>query len=176
MDEKMVEDWLFENPHDVKFLRGNVQVDYWLARQLVVPSGRIDLLGRTTSGNIVVVEIKNKQINSEALAQVSRYKFDIRMILEILNPIRRPYCYKAVIGLGAIHNKVLYEARALHIFIKTFEYKVELSGDWVFTDSSKISMCEEYDSISKNNIFSEWKPSQAELEEFYYSDRDNADG
>jgi len=76
--EADIEQWLWENPGAVQIDIWGSQdcVDVWIGRQVAVPSGVIDLLGRTADGTIVVVEVKNTQIQSGALTQVRRYTFD----------------------------------------------------------------------------------------------------
>lgn len=100
--EKDIEDALFANPYLVPVGCITGRTCYtslgWIARQYSVPSGRIDLLGllqcdhpwfdmprhRPTGPTYhpLIVELKRGKIDAAAVAQVGRYLFDIREVIE----------------------------------------------------------------------------------------------
>ena len=85
MKEKDIEDWLYKNPESLRF----AGIRRWIARQLSLPSGRLDLLGFSRMDGVdslSVVEIKNNVPDERALLQVSRYAYDIQRVLEFLYP------------------------------------------------------------------------------------------
>ncbi len=70
--EKDVEDYLADNP-------GLIGADLKLAaRQLLIESGRIDLLFEDTEGNLIIVEVKLHRIGRDALRQIQGYIHDFR--------------------------------------------------------------------------------------------------
>lgn len=130
--EADIEQWLWENPEEVQFLYyGTVErVQRWIGRQFDVPSGIIDLMGISTTGFVVVVEVKNTEIQPSALTQVSRYAFDVRNITEWAHHYAScerdcPQVVSVVIG-KSIDDKTFKEAEALQIKIVTFLVKLTL--------------------------------------------------
>lgn len=128
--EKDVEQWLWENPTLIRFGR-NEAVIKWLYRQLSIPSGVADLVGVTESNDLVVVEVKNTEIKPDALLQVARYAFDLRVIAvrsvesqELWN-YPPPHVYKIVIG-RSIDFKTARDAEATGIFVITFGVQLSL--------------------------------------------------
>jgi len=65
--EKNLENIVRENPEEVE--PGLV----WEKEQLVTKAGRLDLLGRDTNGNYVVVELKRAQGTDQVVGQILRY-------------------------------------------------------------------------------------------------------
>ena len=65
--EKNLEKIVRENPEEVE--PGLV----WEKEQLVTKAGRLDLLGRDTNGNYVVVELKRAQGTDQVVGQILRY-------------------------------------------------------------------------------------------------------
>lgn len=130
--EKDIEDFLWENPNAI---RGNgYVVERWLKRQYEVPSGIIDLLGVTSSKNLVVVEVKNVAINASALTQVSRYAFDILQIARgaaeyIIGDIEvRPWIYRIVVG-KSMDDKIMLEAESIGVELLSFDVKLGIDID-----------------------------------------------
>jgi hypothetical protein len=79
--EKDIEDYLYAHPESIEVLGSKVK--RWIKRQLKVPSGIIDLLGITYKGYLIVVELKNVQVDAKAITQVCRYAHDIQQIAEV---------------------------------------------------------------------------------------------
>ena len=81
--ESDLEDYIFNHPDCIKTYSGN-NVN-WIARQLRVPSGIIDLLGYMLADGgrpwPVVAELKSVPLTSGAIAQVCRYAGNIYDIL-----------------------------------------------------------------------------------------------
>lgn len=124
--EEELEDWLYENPDEVDF------VDRWIARQLELPSGRLDLLG--VVGNIpVVVEVKREAIKASALTQVTRYAADIAQVLNYDYEVQ-----KICVGTGGVSNQLLFEAQALDIELYTVECHFQVGGPWAFTKEATL--------------------------------------
>jgi hypothetical protein len=148
--ERDIEDYLFENPGSV--IAGSfAPVTRWLYRQYKLPSGIADLIGITVNGDIVVVEVKNVAIDASALTQVSRYAYDIDLMIDAMicrqsidkyrdgaprfclgETFKRPVIFKVVIG-RSIDNKTMYEAEALHVHAMCFHVELSLetfSMEW----------------------------------------------
>lgn len=129
--ERDIEDYLYENPWLVDI--ENYTVYMWIKRQYAVPSGIVDLIGLTADREIVVVEIKNTAIDAGALAQVSRYAWDIERIRDIIYfesmgetdlyicpPVR-----KVVVG-KSIDAKTMLEAEAIGVCVVLFSVNLSL--------------------------------------------------
>lgn len=128
--ERDIEDYLYRNP-DVVGVNG-WWIERWVKRQYAVPSGIIDLIGLTYGGDYVVVEVKNVAIDSSALAQVSRYAFDVMNIMQ--RAVSRDVdnvpsefwpIHMLVIGKN-IDTKTLLEAESMNIDIITFDVRLSL--------------------------------------------------
>lgn len=128
--EKDIEQWLWENPTLIRFGHNEV-VAKWLYRQMSIPSGVADLVGITESNDLVVAEVKNTEIKPDALLQVARYAFDVRIIAirsvenQGLWNYPTPYVYKLVIG-RSIDFKTARDAEATSTFIFTFGVQMSL--------------------------------------------------
>lgn len=125
--EKDIEDYLWANPTEVEILAGGQHyfVERWLARQLKVPSGIIDLFGILNTGWAVVVEVKNVAIDARALAQVKRYAADIDATFATR------YEYEAreaiCIAIGeSIDAQSMYEAEALNVIPLVFSVSLSM--------------------------------------------------
>lgn len=118
--EKDIEEYLWQHP-------SQCGVDYWLKRQFAVPSGIIDLIGVTEDDDLVVVEVKNTPIDANALAQVSRYAYDIWMIRQMFvnQKADKPRVYRMVVG-KSIDTRTMLEAEALSIQVSTFAVELRL--------------------------------------------------
>lgn len=140
LQEKDIEQYLWQNPSIITAHRNEetLTVDRWIARQLQVPSGIIDLFGILTNGAPVVVEVKNVMIDGRAIAQVLRYSHDIREILvrrtgrESIKPIT-----SFVIGT-ATEMTALHECYATGVIPFVFEVQLTLSiSQWGFLEDYK---------------------------------------
>lgn len=69
MRERDLEDWICNNP---KSIHEDVEI---LGRQVVLPNGILDILA--WDGNILVIELKARSLQSKDVAQVLRYAGDI---------------------------------------------------------------------------------------------------
>ena len=119
--------------------RTNYAMQGWIARQMRVPSGRIDLLGMLVKYNgpndddwgpevtrhPVIVELKRGAIDAAALAQVGRYLNDIRNIVETIEyvwgiaPTGRDL-FAVIVGERADRNTIL-AARGLGIVLLSYD-------------------------------------------------------
>lgn len=81
--ERQVEDFFYQDPQSV--CSNRFYIEKWIKRQYRVPSGIVDLLGITSSGDLAVVEIKNVEVDSRAVTQVCRYAKDIEGICGAFN-------------------------------------------------------------------------------------------
>lgn len=155
LSEKDIEDWLWENPHEL-------EIDHWLARQLDVPSGRIDLLGsKSYDGKEyfpVIVEVKNVQVDSSALTQVCRYTYDIKQSL-IYRDKRLSeediYVEKLVIGKGNLDNRVMFEANALDVEVRVFQtlFALDISGSYSWNAETEHEHRKKYEALGESDIF-----------------------
>jgi len=127
LTEADIEQYLWENPRSVKF-EGGV-IDHWLKRQYTVPSGIIDLVGQTTSGNYAVIEIKNVEIEAKAIAQVCRYAYDFDAIIMKLQDATQvvypAHCLKVLVGPG-VSTTVLRECEACYVEYVQFDVELTL--------------------------------------------------
>jgi hypothetical protein len=133
--EKDIEDWLYENPQ-------SLGVRKWIGRQFHVPSGIIDLLGVNEYNYPVVVEVKNVEIDADAILQVCRYAKDIQGIVsEKTNDGPFFYVTKIVVGRGGISSELQYEANAVNVAVMSFQVELSLSvsGPWRFTQEKMVS-------------------------------------
>ncbi|WP_319506924.1 endonuclease NucS domain-containing protein [uncultured Methanolobus sp.] len=71
VSEKQIETSIFVNP---SLLGNNMKI---VSRQLVIPSGRIDLLLETEGNELLILEIKKGFPNDSVITQVLSYKADI---------------------------------------------------------------------------------------------------
>lgn len=170
--EKDIEEYLYRNPESVIF--DGRQVKRWVKRQYSVPSGIIDLIGLTHDDDYVVVEVKNVAIDASALAQVSRYTFDVLNVFQRIIDRRREtedvepwYVHMLVIG-KSIDTKTMLEAEALNINIVTFNVRLSLDinpvkwrddfineriGKWddLLSDSDFLRILQEYQENKRRN-------------------------
>lgn len=153
LSEKDIEDYLWENPNEVKFnYRGDsFHIDHWLARQFRVPSGIIDLFGVLNTGDPAVVEVKNVPIDAKALAQVRRYARDIEFVM--YERYRNGFPDIACIVVGeSIDNQALHEAQALNVATITFSVNLSLElGTVRWTEEYLQKIWSTLNEISKND-------------------------
>ncbi len=130
-NEKDIEDYLFDNPWIFKFGYGDYPFK-WVARQYSLPSGKLDLLGKTDSEIFFVVEIKNVTPDSSAIAQVCRYATDIEQILYAANPydadIKKiiKYIVYPQSKWDKIQNNVIFEANAMNVHMVGFSVGINI--------------------------------------------------
>jgi len=155
LSEKDIEDYLFAHPEAAMNLNGEPYIARWLARQFVVPSGIIDLLGYTVFGNIAIVELKNVPFESKHLTQISRYEHDIWTLLDKMNV--GCIIQKYLVGPGVPDDTVLLEANSMGIEIYSFhcEYRIKVSQSWGFSENYYKERQDKYDQLLKGEIFSE---------------------
>lgn len=158
LKERDIEDYLYENPGCVTTKSG-FEVDHWIARQLQVPSGIIDLLGVSTANEAVVAEVKNVAVDSRALAQVCRYAKDIEEILSLMTNYGWPE--KVVVG-PEIEDTAIFEANALEIRYVEFSTQLTLKIVGVnWTDAFMAKIAEQYQTLAHSGVFSEFEPATA---------------
>ena len=168
--EQDIEEWLWENPTEVPCHGGNVKK--WLARQYHVPSGIIDLLGMTEDGELCVVEVKNTEINADAMTQVSRYAMDLTIAAIPWKDTYEVPVHKTVVFKGGVNSEIQFEADALDICLVSFYVELELTikGPWTWTKDHYEKLKSAYLEISNNEIFAEVRamnqfPSENETQE-----------
>lgn len=134
--EKDIEDWLWENPTTL------FEGVKWLGRQIVVPSGIIDLLGYFNDSDCdclrpIVIELKNTEFTQASILQVCRYAADINSAIDSL-PGWDNEVAKVVIAKGAPSAQLLYEADAVDVSLCTFnvEYSISVSNMWGWKDEA----------------------------------------
>ena len=145
--EKDIEDWLYENPEKLRFGWGiSHNVKEWIGRQIIVPSGIIDLLGIFTSHNrtgFVVVEIKNTEFTQSSILQVCRYASDIQCIaLDYSVETNDRFfddVYKGVVAKGEPSNQLMFEANSVNVQLLNFYVNYEMVFDegYEFTSEFK---------------------------------------
>ena len=136
--EKELEDFLFENPRELG-------VSEWIGRQVKVPSGIIDLLGKDRNLGVVVVELK-VEFDKSALLQVCRYAADIEraMKLRCTAGDEDIFVFKAVVASGKIDNQLFFEAQALGVQLYQVRphFRIGSQVDW--TDEYKADLRNQY--------------------------------
>lgn len=126
--EKDIEQWMFDNPDKCKL--GPVQIGKWIGRQITLPSGRLDLLGTWKDyedERVVVVELKNTELDESALAQVVRYAHDVKNILGNFGVV------KVLVGPSqyTIRTDFFHAAVAMNVFVVRFDTKFSVGFDRV---------------------------------------------
>lgn len=127
--EKDIEEYLWRNPQDIRWSNhsGEFYVDQWLARQLEVPSGIIDLFGVLNIGCPVVVEVKNVAIDARGLAQVARYRHDIEETIEYRFGRFMPKYAAAIVVGNSIDTQAMHECVAMLVLPFVFSVNLNLS-------------------------------------------------
>lgn len=159
LSERDIEDWLWENP---EVIGGYSPITQWIGRQYKLPSGIADLIGIDSRDVVVVVEVKNVEINKAAILQVCRYAFDIKLIAgrrmdypsrDPGSVLQEPYVRQVIVG-PSIDDQTFYEAVACDVQIVTFAASMDLSLrqlEWV--EDYRKDRNAEYDRIARN---AEW--------------------
>ena len=153
LSERDIEDYLWDNPEKVP------TVERWIARQVDLPNGRLDMLGINKFGAPVIVELKNTSVSSDALTQVFRYAFDIQSILEVKldYPEEHIHVSKIVIGVGEPTTRVLQEAEAMGIRIMAFNLFFDVGiSQWGLTFDYQQQRTREHFGLASQDIFSEF--------------------
>ncbi len=148
--ERHIEDCLWETPKDLN--DEYMVVEKWIARQLKLPSGILDLLGfiRIFNGypGVLVVELKNGPITSSALGQVMRYSADISKVLEEIElkhgPMGNFHVYRLVIG-SSVSTETLQEANSMDVMVRTFKA-------FIYLECSGVSWTDEYQNTYREEI------------------------
>lgn len=154
LSEADIEEYLWRNPGAVTV---NMYIDRqpiarWLKRQLAIPSGKLDLFGETEGGTLAVVEVKNVEVDSRAVAQVCRYAFDMKRIMCRINRLlSSEISVRKVIVGPAIADVAFRECEACDV--EYIEFSVNLSlrtASPVWTDSYLTKRQEEWDELGKD--------------------------
>ena len=140
--EKDIEDWLWANPEAISIGSG-LNVDYWMHRQLRLPSGILDLLGACHTDDhayMVVVEVKNTPIKPDALTQVTRYAHDLGFMIrnnpnwEYEHELENWSIARVVVGQEC-DDRTFAEAAAMGIEVLQFKVNLSLSfSGWSWKD------------------------------------------
>lgn len=158
--ERDIEEFLWKNPESLFDSARNPFVKSWLGRQVALPSGIADLVGVNRVNSLVVVEVKNTPITSEALAQVCRYSYDLENIESHLFDYTetRPV-WKIVVGSGKHENKIQFEADALSIILITFDVRLtlDLSGPYHWSREFGEELKINYEQLSAGDQFQNYK-------------------
>ncbi len=140
LNEENIEQYLFENPGDVS--TECYRIARWLKRQYHVPSGIIDLLGVTTSGDIAVVELKSVEIKGDAILQVKRYAYDIEGIIQV-GEVVRPRCIPILVG-PSISDRTFLDCEACDVTVLTYRLALSLeiaaprwTEDWLINRANR---------------------------------------
>lgn len=152
LSEKDLENWLWDNEQELPY-----NIETWLARQYKVPSGIIDIIGVTSEGDIVIVELKNHVPDANALTQISRYAKDVERIL-MASQEYGVSIHKAIVGVfDNISNQLQFEADALDIkmYSMNIEFDITINGAWSWTEEHGHNLADEYKKLSQDNVFLE---------------------
>jgi hypothetical protein len=168
--EKDIENWLFENPHELGVgYMGEYMVERWIARQYPLPSGIADLVGISGHGLVVVVEVKNVPISKAAVLQVCRYANDLddisgnRSGYYTLDSNLRRGISRILIG-PSIDDQTFNEAMAVGVEVIAFGVEMNLTlGRYTVDDDAWARREDMIDAIS---LRAEWDCLGA-----HYSDR-----
>ena len=141
--EKHLERWIADNPHrfGYKSYLGEWcgMIDRLVARQYPLLSGRPDLLAwnRVLWGNMAVIELKQGDIDSKALAQVLRYMSELRSIAyhtlytpealaefnyAIRDQLDNQIVWGILVGSSIKDDNILAACEACHIIVMLYDY------------------------------------------------------
>lgn len=171
LSEEDIENWLWENPNEVRTFIGPVKE--WIGRQIRLPSGIADLIGyvefesdKIIEKLVTVIEVKNVEVTSAALTQVCRYSKDIQALIQQLYIKKLDYDYvcsleeepmviKIIVAKGEISDQLLYEANALDVSLISFEveYNLNLSGTWKWNNKHRDEVDRQLSVLIKSGIF-----------------------
>lgn len=143
--EKHLERWIADNPHLFGYRQPSGwygMIDRLVARQYPLLCGRPDLLvwNRIGYGNMSVIELKQGDLDSKALAQILRYMDELRSIafhtlytpemLEEFNTAIRDQLDNQIVtgilvGLSIKDDNILAACEACHIVVMLYDYDCE---------------------------------------------------
>jgi hypothetical protein len=172
--EKDIEDWLWENPQELDVF--GIPIERWIGRQVQLPSGVADLIGIRNS-TLVVVEVKNTELTADALTQVYRYAYDIEQMqgvwsLDRLESGEWEYeeftffgVAKVVIFKGGVSNKLLYEANALGVDLRSFtvSLSLDLGSSWRWTQKKRDEIDNQRKQLAHSGLFDEARDRALEI-------------
>lgn len=158
LSEKDIEDWLLENPHEIKICYSEYNIEAWIGRQVKVPSGVIDLIGYINGPkNLwpVIVEIKNSEFTQASILQVCRYAADIQSALNNVsyeeNNEWSDEVIKIVIAKGTPTSQIQFEADAVNVRLMSFyaQYSLKLEGEWSWNKEFRNQRSIEIDELAQ---------------------------
>lgn len=139
--EKELEDWCYKNPM-------SLGIERWVGRQLVIPSGILDLVGiadESCPGNLTLFELKAVPLKSSAVLQVCRYAADLERLSGVDEVI------KICIGPGGVSDELLFAADAVGVTLKNLEPSFFISGGWGFNEEAKTEARSAIDKLEREN-------------------------
>lgn len=114
LSEKQIEDRVFASG-EIFQIAHRENLVRWTNRQVTLPSGRLDLIGVTDQGNIVIAEVKKGNADGRAVAQVGRYALDMMEAIHLRQSnYFTPKIIKCVIAEG-FRGKTLEECYAANV-------------------------------------------------------------
>lgn len=180
MMERDLESLLFRNPGLIPPLFSTrfdtfPAVSSFVARQYIVPSGRIDLLGIREYApyrTLVVVELKRGEIDARSLTQVCRYAADIENVLAYIThvngimPVGDSRVNKIVIGSHIAYPQyIAAEGMGISVYRYCVEHNRLEIAPIVFDDSRRLIA---YERIAEDSLFDYWaKKAQQEARQLY---------
>lgn len=152
--EADIEQALFESPNMISFVDESGETAFvtrWLHRQLAIPNGILDLLGASSDGGYVVVEVKLGTIDGRAASQVCRYARDIEIIAQCATKgYETAPVYKVVVG-NAIEEKSIHECLAMNVHHLVYSVRLSLSmNSYHWTDKAIEQMRGVYNALSED--------------------------
>ena len=120
--EKDLEDFLSENPEILG-------IDHWISRQATLPIGRLDLIGATLTGCIVLVELKATSFAFNHIAQLFRYQRALEDIANANGYVPVPISKMLVVNQCSIDGLSLFDIMASETMLVTYCYR---DGMFVF--------------------------------------------
>lgn len=181
--ESDIENYLYGHPEAID-LNGPFRVTKWLARQLKVHSGIIDLLGfaESTLGPyvyLVVVEVKNVDINPAAITQVCRYAADIeRMCRSSELVFSEAWGVMRVIVGPSVNEQIFREAQSVNVVTLRFSVSLDLDINGISWNEEYLRARAERDKeVFSSDLFSEFEEAVYRADEIIEAARqpDTAD-
>src|SRR3990172_1466420 len=86
--EKHLEDYIWAHPECLGLVTKNSDdlgfpIFELVARQVKLPTGRVDLIGMAYMSSLAIIELKKGVIDTRALAQLLRYMRDVKKVVEL---------------------------------------------------------------------------------------------
>lgn len=158
LSEKDIENYLWEHPDEIGYNSRSgpgAYVTHWIGRQIEVPSGIIDLLGVLSTGQPVVVEVKNVPLEGRAVAQVVRYTHDIYCTVSSRYNKCAGDTVKSILIGTSIDNKTTHECIASKVIPMVFSSTMSLEITQIeFNREYEGQIWDKRYSLSKSPIFS----------------------